>query len=67
MVRKTLVMGIAFILMVSLLSVSLMTSFSHDAEAHNYWQCGWVVTNCKKVGNTIKCDIVGPLYCHTPH
>ena len=39
MLRKTLTLGMAFILVVSLLLVSMITCFTYEAEAHNLWYC----------------------------
>ena len=40
MLRKALTLGMAFIIAVSLLLVSMVTCFTYDAEAHNnWWRC----------------------------
>ena len=39
MLRKTLTLGMVFILALSLLLVSMITCFTYDAEAHDQWYC----------------------------
>ena len=39
MLRKTLTLGIGFILAVTLLSVSMVLCFTYDAEADEEWHC----------------------------
>ena len=39
MLRKTLTLGMVFVLALSLLAVSMITCFSYDAEAHDQWRC----------------------------
>ena len=45
MLRKTLTLGMIFILALSLLCVSMITCFTYDAEAHPLFWCvapnGW--------------------------
>ena len=45
MLRKTLTLGMVFILALSLLVVSMITCFTYEAEAHLLWWCeadnGW--------------------------
>lgn len=44
MIGKKLIIGFAILLVICLLSVSLMTSFNHSADAHEEFDC--VVTLC---------------------
>ena len=44
MLRKALTLGVAFILALSLLLVSMVTCFTLDAEAHDQWRCKHRVT-----------------------
>ena len=39
MLRKTLTLGMVFILALSLLLVSMITCFTYEAEAHDLWSC----------------------------
>ena len=39
MLRKTLTLGIVFILALCLLLVSMITCFTYEAEAHDLWSC----------------------------
>ncbi len=39
MLRKVLTVGMVFILALSLLSVSLITCFTYDAQAHGGYKC----------------------------
>ena len=39
MLRKTLTLGMVFILALSLLAVSMITCFTYDAEADGQWWC----------------------------
>ena len=48
MVRKTLTLGMAFILAISLLSASLIMCFTHDADAHD--EVCWVGEDCDDNG-----------------
>ena len=41
MLRKTLTLGMVFILAVSLLLVSMITSFTYNADAHDVEECRW--------------------------
>ena len=67
MLRKTLALGIAFILAISLLSVSLLTSFTNDADAHDP-KC-WLEILCEldpNTGNLVNCKL--DVWCeHGPH
>ena len=44
MLRKALILGMVFILALSLLAVSMVTCFTYDAEAHDWQHPGdhWV-------------------------
>ena len=68
MTRKVLALGIAFILAISMLSVSvsLITSFTQDADAHPA-SC-YRLTNCKidSSGNLYDC-IVTIVCIHVGH
>ena len=49
MLRKTLTLGMVFILVVSLLVVSLTTCFTYEADAHLVgckWVCWWIGPFC---------------------
>ena len=48
MLRKALALGMAFILVISLLLVSMITCFTYKADAH-WRECKW---NCTVVGLT---------------
>ena len=39
MLRKTLTLGMVFILALSLLAVSMITCFTYEAEAHDQYFC----------------------------
>ena len=43
MLRKALILGMVFILALSLLAVSMITCFTYDAEADVQEHCGWVL------------------------
>ncbi len=45
MLRKALILGMVFIFALSLLAVSMITCFTHEAEAHD-WQHPGVHWNC---------------------
>ena len=49
MLRKTLTLGMVFILALSLLAVSMITCFTYDANAHDVW--GWKVVFEQCFGN----------------
>ena len=67
MTAKRLITGLALLLVVCLLSVSLMTSFNHDADAHLEWKCGDIL-HCEYIGSgTYLCHDVGDVVCHVPH
>ena len=66
MIGKKLIVGLVILLAISLLSVSLMTSFNHDADAHPDWKCGdiWI---CHREGGEEFCVDIGDIYCHEAH
>ncbi len=39
MLRKTLTLGMVFVLALSLLAVSMITCFTYEAQAHDQWRC----------------------------
>ena len=39
MLRKTLTLGMVFVLALSLLAVSMITCFTYEAQAHPLWSC----------------------------
>ena len=69
MLRKVLTLGMAFILALSLLAVSMITCFTYDAEAgplengHTHWDCTNNCTGEEKKG--LHSPESYPLwYCH---
>ena len=47
MLRKTLTLGMVFILALSLLAVSMITCFTYEAEAHGGFWCENLFTGAK--------------------
>ena len=45
MLRKALILGMVFILALSLLAVSMITCFTYDAQAHALFYC-WNGSGC---------------------
>ena len=60
MLRKALTLGMVFILVLSLLAVSMITCFTYDADADDQWDCeiiGWICLFgvCEPIwGNCVK-------------
>ena len=61
MLRKALTLGMAFILVLSLLLVSMITCFTYDAEADHKWWCYNHETECVQIADAPKPD---PWCCH---
>ena len=56
MLRKTLSLGMAFILVISLLLVSMIACFTYDADAHPP-RC-WIVITCELDGlRLVNCEV----------
>ena len=66
MTGKRLIVGLVILLAISLLSVSLMTSFNHDADAHPDWKCGDIIV-CHVEGGDVFCVDIGDIRCHNAH
>ena len=66
MTGKRLIVGLVILLAISLLSVSLMTSFNHDADAHPDWVCG-EVTICHTINGNTQCAKIADIRCHDAH
>ena len=66
MLRKTLTLGMVFILAISLLSASMITCFTYEAEAHPP-RC-WVSITCELDANGDLINCVFDVWCeHEPH
>ena len=66
MTGKRLIVGLVILLAISLLSVSLMTSFNHDADAHPEQKCGDIL-KCNMQGGIWFCEDIGDIFCHEAH
>ena len=74
MLRKALILGMGFILAVSLLSISMITCFTYDAHADVEWRCTLKdPPHCTHTFygnrpdmNTWDCDEVNHFHPHTP-
>ena len=61
MLRKALTLGMVFILVLSLLAVSMITCFTYEAEAHYGFWC--VNLNTGEVHHLCPAPTVGPWAC----